>query len=74
MVINEQSPDEQSEAVSWLTVPSVCEDGFCDLSEALNEFKSKTEFGANLPDNRILLVTMRLWETPVHIPNTMVKT
>ena len=25
-------------------------------------------------DNRKLLVAMRFWETPVHIPNTMVKT
>ena len=24
-------------------------------------------------DNIILLVAMRFWETPVHIPNTMVK-
>ena len=25
-------------------------------------------------DNRIFPVAMRFWETPVHIPNTMVKT
>ena len=32
------------------------------------------EFSANILNNDIFLVTMRLRETPVNIPNTMVKT
>ena len=36
-----------------------------------SELEDKERSGVN---NRILLVAMRFWETPVHIPNTMVKT
>ena len=34
-------------------------------------YEDKRQSGVN---NIILLVAMRFWETPVHIPNTMVKT
>ena len=33
-------------------------------------YEDKRQSGVN---NIILLVAMRFWETPVHIPNTMVK-
>ena len=34
----------------------------------------RTRVSARLEDNTTFLVAMRLGETPVHIPNTMVKT
>ena len=45
-----------------------------DSSEMKRNRVSREYKGADTNDNFIILVAMRLGETPVHIPNTMVKT
>ena len=45
-----------------------------DSSEMKRNRASHEYKGADTNDNFIILVAMRLGETPVHIPNTMVKT
>ena len=43
--------------------------------EAVQELRRACQDGsARVDDKTTLLVAMRLWETPVPIPNTMVKT
>ena len=39
-----------------------------------SEERSSVDEGNRTSDSKILLVPMRLWETPVPIPNTTVKT
>ena len=49
--------------------------GRCGWITSFLRKSSKEFFTVELSiDNRIFPVAMRFWETPVHIPNTMVKT